>query len=106
MSESNPAQLQRHKDTVRDTLQGLLDTVSQVPGLIHDSSSKEVCRWGGPLAQQLWSSWCHVHRAVLLLQLGAVISATAIREGAYTKTQEASWVVLPLLSRVCMPAAT
>jgi hypothetical protein len=43
MSEPNPQQLQRHKDTVKDTLQGLLDTVAQIPGLIHDSSSKEVC---------------------------------------------------------------
>lgn len=42
MSEPNPQQLQRHKDTVKDTLQGLLDTVAQIPGLIHDASSKEV----------------------------------------------------------------
>jgi hypothetical protein len=42
MSEPNPRQLQRHKDTVKDTLQGLLDTVAQTPSLIHDSSSKQV----------------------------------------------------------------
>lgn len=43
MQHSSQQQLQRHKDTVRDTLQGLLDTIGQIPGLIHDSSSKEVC---------------------------------------------------------------
>lgn len=61
MSEPSSQQLQRHKDTVKDTLQGLLDTVAQVPGLIHESTSKE---------------------------LGVVISATAIKQGAYNRTQE------------------
>lgn len=49
--EPNPQQLQRHKDTVKDTLQGLLDTVAQIPGLIHDSSSKEV-------SSMWWAALC------------------------------------------------
>lgn len=52
MSEPSSQQLQRHKDTVKDTLQGLLDTVAQVPGLIHESTSKEVSH-----SSSTWSSY-------------------------------------------------
>lgn len=42
MSSQPFQQLQAHKDSVKDKLQGVLATVAKVPALIHADTSKEV----------------------------------------------------------------
>lgn len=44
--------LQKHTEVVKDTLQGLLETYAQVPGLIHEASSKEASSGESMGAQQ------------------------------------------------------
>jgi hypothetical protein len=45
MSSQPFQQLQAHKDSVKDKLQGVLATVAKVPALVHADTSKEVSPW-------------------------------------------------------------
>lgn len=103
---------QRHKDSVRDTLQGALATFGQLPGLIHDATSREVrvwacnklcCAGGGDAcmqcipgrsaavaAAQLITYSTIPRLAPLRTQVAAAADATAAREAAHTRTQQVS----------------
>lgn len=87
MSEQPFKQLQAHKDSVRDKLQGVLSTISKVPSLIHGETSKQVTRLTSP---DLVSSAGRGFTAHCCVQLTAVTAELLSREASHDRTKQAS----------------